>query len=137
EIIEEIQVEGEPQSIAHINFTLVRADSPKEAYDKAIELGKELECSYKNTDSKFVTIIFRGLRDLNVIHDELEHGAELIYQEKIDLTSEQIVQMVREKGQLSIFLPMIASKGLNYMPKDIAEELEKHFGVDQVSDDES
>ncbi len=31
-----------------------------------------------------VTITYRGLRDLNVIYDELEHGAELIFTRHIE-----------------------------------------------------
>ena len=40
------------------------------------------EQSYKNPDGKCVTFRFRGLRDLNVVHGELEHGTEIIYSRK-------------------------------------------------------
>jgi hypothetical protein len=39
EIVEQITVEGDPRSVVHTNLVLVRADSPEEAYQRAIELG--------------------------------------------------------------------------------------------------
>jgi hypothetical protein len=98
DIIEEIQVQGHPLNVIHINMLLVRADSPEEAYIKAIELGEQCNTSYENSAGSLVTISFRGLRDLYVIHDELEHGAELIYEQKVGLTQGQIAALVREKS---------------------------------------
>jgi len=69
DIVQQITVEGDPRSVVHTNLVLVRADSPEEAYQKAIELGAVGDQSYENPDGKRVTFRFRGLHDLNVIHD--------------------------------------------------------------------
>jgi hypothetical protein len=66
-----------PRNVVHTNMILVRADSPEEAYQKAVQLGTARQQSYENPAGKRVECRFRGLRDLNGIHDELEHGAEL------------------------------------------------------------
>jgi hypothetical protein len=105
DIVEEIQVQDDSQNVIHINTVLVRADSPEEAHAKALELGEQCNRAYENSAGNNVTISFRGLRDLYVIHDELEHGAELFYDERFGLTEEQIVALVCEKENLSVFQP--------------------------------
>jgi hypothetical protein len=47
------------------------------------------------------------LHDLNIIHDELEHGAEILYERKEGLVEKSIQKLIRPKEQLSIFRPMI------------------------------
>ena len=71
DVIVEMRIEGEPRSLIHINTLLVRADSPEEAHQKAWALGQQEEHSYENTDGRRVTGVFRGLGEMNVIHDEL------------------------------------------------------------------
>jgi Domain of unknown function (DUF4288) len=82
-IVEQITVEGDPRNVVHTNLVLIRADSPEEAYPKAVELGAAGEQSYENLDGTRVEFRFRGLRELSVIYDELEHGAELTYSEDV------------------------------------------------------
>jgi hypothetical protein len=86
EIIQDFRFEDGSESLVHINFVLVRADSPEEAYSNALALGKDGEISYKNTDGVGVNVAFRGLHDLNIIHDELEHGAEILYERRLSGT---------------------------------------------------
>ena len=74
EIVEEIIVEGDARNVVHTNLVLVRADSPEEAYEKAVQLGTAVEMSYENLAGKRVTFRFRGLHDLNVIHAERRTG---------------------------------------------------------------
>lgn len=105
EIVEQVQVAGEVKSLVHINTTLIRAGSPEEAYERSLERGKQSEMSYPNTDGEIVTVRFRGLRNLHVIHEELEHGSEILYERKEDVNEEQIRQFVRSKAELSVFLP--------------------------------
>ncbi|MFN2510552.1 MAG: DUF4288 domain-containing protein [Pyrinomonadaceae bacterium] len=107
---------------------LVRADSPDEAYNKAIELGRRSEISYENPEGKSVAHVFRGIKDMNVIHDELEHGAELNYEEGIAVSNEEIERMLQLKEQLTVFRPDEESVNPNCMPKDIADDLERRFG---------
>lgn len=123
DIVEEIFIEDDPQNVVHINTVLIRADSPEEAYTKAMELGKEGEHTYENTDDKQVKLTFRRLRNLDVIHDELEHGTELFYDEQIGVDNAEIERMLRPKEQLGVFRPIQESGGPNYMPKSVAEDL--------------
>ena len=84
-LVQEITVEGDPRNVVHTNLVLVRADSPEEAYQKAIELGAQGEIAYESPQGRKVTTTFRGLNDLGVIHDPLEHGAELEYAEQVNM----------------------------------------------------
>lgn len=128
DIVQQITVEDDPRNVVHTNLILIRADSPEEAYQKAIELGSAGDQSYENIDGKRVTFRFRGLRDLNVIHDELEHGAELIYGENLDMDESAIRQWVTPKEGLGVFLPSTPSKTKpNYGSRDVVEELYKRF----------
>jgi hypothetical protein len=127
EIVQQITLEGDPRNVVHTNLVLVRADSPEEAYRKALELGTAGDQSYEHPDRKRVTFRFRGLHDLNVIHDELEHGAELIYSEDLDLDESTIRQLVAPKEELGVFLPITPSTGPNYASRDVMEELHRRF----------
>ena len=82
DVVMQIRVDGDPRTLVHINTLLVRADSPDEAYEKALDLGRGQDSIYENPEGREVSITFRGLQDLNVIHDPLEHGAELCYAER-------------------------------------------------------
>ncbi len=127
-LVEEITVEDDPRNIVHTNLMLVRADSPDQAYERALELGKQSELSYENPEGKLVVCAFRGIRDMNVIHDELEHGAELNFEEKVGVSNDDIAGMITPRGRLTIFRPDENSPKPNYIAKDIAEELERRFG---------
>jgi hypothetical protein len=105
DIMLEIQVQDEDTNIVHVNLTLIRANSPEEAYHLAIQVGKQSEIIYQNTDGKTVTMTFRGLRDLNVIHENLEHGSEIIFEELVDQSEEHISRLVRSKQDLAVFRP--------------------------------
>jgi hypothetical protein len=129
EIVEEFQIMGEQANLVHINFVLVRADSSEEAYNKAIELGKEGESSYENKDGKLVTCVFRGLHNLHVIQEELEHGAELLYERQVGLTEEQVGALVRPKNQLNVFRPFSPMTGPSIASKEILKELEAFLEI--------
>ncbi len=103
DIVEEFQVQDEETSLVNIILTLIRADSPEEAYQRSLEIGKQSEMSYQNTVGKTVTVIFRGLRNLHVIYEELEHGSEILYELKEDITEGQIASLLRPKAELSVF----------------------------------
>jgi len=105
EIVEEIRIESEPENIVHTNIVLVRADSPEEAYQSALALGREGEMTYTNPDGKAVWVHFRGLRDLNVIHGELEHGTELIYGKQTGMSESDLARWVSAKEDLGVFKP--------------------------------
>ncbi len=50
DIVQQITVEDEPRNVVHTNLVLIRADSPEEAYQKAIELGTAGDHSDENID---------------------------------------------------------------------------------------
>ena len=127
DIVEEITIEGDSGNVVHTNLILIRADSPEEAYQKAIELGTSSDQSYENADGKRVTFRFRGLRDLNVIHGELEHGIELIYGENLDMDESAILHRVTAKEELGVFKPIVPSTGPDYRSKDIVEKMYEQF----------
>ena len=102
EIVMHITVEGDPRNVVHTNLVLVRADSPEEAYEKATELGVAGETQYESPAGRQVNIRFRGLHDLNVIHDEWEHGAEIIFSEVLGLDEAAIRKWVTSKEELGI-----------------------------------
>jgi hypothetical protein len=133
-VVEEMTIEGDPRNVVHINQFLIRADSPDEAYEKALEIGRESEMTYENTDGRRVVCSFRGLQDLQVIHDELEHGAELSYEEKVDMPAEKIKRMVREKAELGVFLPDELPDHPNYMPNTTLEEFERSMAKGEGAD---
>jgi hypothetical protein len=127
ELVMECQIEEELRNVVHVNIVLVRADSPQEAFEKAEQLGKESEDSYINEKNQQATWCYRGLRALNVIHDDLEHGAELMFEEKIGVSEHEVQDMLRHKSQLNVFRewkPRDSSKP-NYACKEILEEVKK------------
>jgi len=126
EVIEEIGVEGDSRNVVHRNVVLIRADSPTEAYEKAIEIGKRYESSHQNPEGALVQTRFRGLGGLDVIHDNLEHGAELLYQEDIAVSQEQIQKWVCPKDRLSLFGSEEGSDlRPDYGSKEVVAEVQK------------
>ena len=127
DIVEEIRVGGDRRNIVHTNQTLIRADSPEEAYDKAIALGKQGTTKYKNPEGKTVTIRFRGLRDLNVVHDELDHGPEIGFDREIGVTQKRIKGWIVSKKKLGVFAPITPHEGPDYASAGVMEELYKRW----------
>ena len=83
------------------NLILIRADSPEEAYEKALQKGQSNEHAVKigSTDGYCK---FKGLRDLVLIYDQLEDGAELEWRE-LEMTPAVLDRFVRPKGKLHAF----------------------------------
>jgi hypothetical protein len=81
-------------------------------------------------------ILFRGLRALNVIHDDLEHGAELTYQEEMAVPEEVIRQWLRRKCELGVFSPIQdKSDTPNYMPDSVMKSLEAWLAAEDTPTD--
>ena len=106
DIVLEHRIDGDSQNVVHVNTHLVEAGSPDEAYEKATALGRAGEHEYENTDGHCVRVVFRGLRELNVIHEPLEDGAELMYTEDIGVPEERLREWVRPRDQLGVFAPI-------------------------------
>jgi hypothetical protein len=124
-LVEEITVEGDSRNVVHKNLLLVRADCPEQAYENALNLGKQSESSYENPKGMMVRIKFRGLRELNVIYDELEHGAELSYQESVGVPEKEIEALLRRKEDLGVFQPITPTTGPDYSSREIVEEAKR------------
>jgi hypothetical protein len=122
EIVEEITVEDDPRNVVHINLVLIRADSPDEAYELALQLGKRGETEYENPSNKQVSIRFRGLKSLGVVYDGLEHGAEIQYSERIAMPKQEIEKLITSKEQLDVFTPISQPTGPDYSSREILEE---------------
>jgi hypothetical protein len=127
DIVLQITVEGDARSVVHTNLVLIRADSPEEAYRKATELGSESNRSYENPTGQLVRVSYRGLHDLSVIHEELEHGAELSFTERVGMDEAAIQQWVSAKEHLGVFAPIQPSSGPDYGSKEVVETLRKRF----------
>jgi hypothetical protein len=105
EIVVEFNFEGHVDNTVHTNWILIRADSPEEAYTQAEKLGQAEEESYMNPDGEAVTVRYRGLRDLNVIQGDLEHGTELTYEKRIGMSEAELEKWVSKKADLGVFKP--------------------------------
>ena len=129
DLVEEIRVEGSKRNIVHINCVLIRATSPEEAYTRALKRGKAGNQTYTNPAGKKVSIRFRGLRNLDVIHDDLEDGCEIMFSEKLGVSEAGIQKLIASKEQLEAFLPVRGRPGVpNYMSGRIMEMLRREFG---------
>jgi hypothetical protein len=64
-----------------------------------------------------------GLHDLNVIHDDLEHGAEIIYEETTNLSSDELFRFVRDKSELGVFTPRRDRGAPDYRSKDVLDRV--------------
>ncbi len=128
EPIEEITVEGHSENVVHRNLVLVRADSPDEAYDKAMSLGSEGEDAYDNPAGLKVRIRFRGLGMLNVVHDELGHGAELLYHAAVGVSEAEIQSWVPPKEKLGLYRPIGPAARPDYSCGEIMRDVERLLG---------
>jgi len=125
ELVIAISVGRRKNVTVHVNTVLVRADSPTEAFEKALALGWQEELRYENAKGEKVRFKFLGLRDLNVIHDELGHGCELSYSERLGQTKTQAKALVSRRQRLGVFAPRVPSRAPDYMSGEIVRKLEE------------
>jgi hypothetical protein len=121
EIVERLRVQGDPRAVVHVNLCLIEAAGPTIAYRKALALGKAGEVTYLNPKGRKVSIKFLGLRDLNVVHERLEHGAELLYREYVGLTAAAARKLVTRRTKLSVFRPIEPPSGPDYSSAEVLE----------------
>ena len=128
QLVEEIRVEGAKLNIVHINYVIVEAASPEDAYARALEMGHQGSREYLNPGGKKVCISFRGLRDLDVIHDQLEHGCEIMFEEKLGIDDKRIQKLLRAKEELEVFSPVQGRGGRpDYSSKEIMDEVKRRM----------
>jgi hypothetical protein len=126
DLILEHTIQGDRRNVVHINTHLIKAKSPQQAYEKAIRLGRSKQLTYVNTEGKRVRVRFRGLRNLNVIHEPLEDGAELTFEEEIGISKRQLRLWTTAKKKLSVFAPPARRNDIpNYFPQVAMDLLER------------
>lgn len=128
ELVMDITVAGDQRNVVHKNLVLVSANSADDAYMKATELGAQSETQFENPSGNLVRIVFRGISKLRVVHDPLEHGAELMYEEEVSVTEDEIMRLIPPKETLSIFRAITPSKGPDYSSKEILDEVTREIG---------
>jgi hypothetical protein len=111
QLVVEIRVQRSRRNIVHINYVLIRAKTPEQAYREAMKLGKDSNQTYKNPRGKVVTHCFLGLRNLDAIFDTLEHGCEIMFVERLGMSASGTRKLVRPKRDLEAFRPIRERKG--------------------------
>jgi hypothetical protein len=125
ELVMEITVFGDTRNVVHRNLVLVRADSAAAAYEKATQFGRKAETSYKNPEGQLVQIRFRGVARLEDLYEPLEDGAEIMFEESIGMSREQIDDLIPAKGQLTAFRAPQPSSGPDYSSKEVLDEVRR------------
>lgn len=97
EIVESILING--MTSGQIVTMLVKADSPSEAFNKTNKFTRKINITKKSGAIRE----FIGIRDISPIHDTLEHGSEIAFDELHGLSQKEIDALKVEKEHLSIF----------------------------------
>ena len=129
ELVQEIFVADDPRNVVWRNLTLVQANSPDEAFEKAQSLGNAGDTEYLNSAGKRVTVRFRGISFLDVVSDPLEHGAELLFYSQTQVPEEDVVKLLRTKEELGLFRPIKRLDGPDVASGEIVREAESISGV--------
>jgi hypothetical protein len=77
ELTEEVTLEGDPQNLVHKKTRVIFADSPQDAYEKALSMITEHEISYINEHHKAIRTRFWGLRELNLSNEDMDRAGML------------------------------------------------------------
>ncbi len=86
------------------NTILLKAKDRNEAYKKVIENGKLSEGSESELNGRKGTWIFEGLTSLLPIYEEVEDGAEILWEEHKNIAVKTVKSWVRNKNELEAFL---------------------------------
>src|SRR5215467_12958671 len=77
ELTEEVTLEGDPLNVVHRKTRVIFADSPEDAYEKALSLITEHEISYLNEHKRAVRTRFWVLRDLDLSNEDMDRAGIL------------------------------------------------------------
>jgi hypothetical protein len=66
---------------------------------------------------------------LDVIHDPLEHGAELTFQSNVGVTADDLQKLLLSKEQLELFSPITPLDGPDVASGEVVQEVEERFGI--------
>jgi hypothetical protein len=136
DVVLEHRIEGEPRNVVDINTHLVEAGSPEEAYTKALTIGRDAENDYTNTEDARVQVVFRGIKQLSVIHEKLEDGAELMYSRKVGVSEDELNGWNKPMDRLAVFAPIQPGvEGPNSVP-GLVNQLVDHLLPGEPGTDE-
>jgi Domain of unknown function (DUF4288) len=77
ELTEEVTLESDPQNIVHKKTRIIFADSPQDAYEKALAMITEHETGYLNEHHKAIRTRFWGLRELSLSNEDMDRAGIL------------------------------------------------------------
>lgn len=129
ELIHEITIEGDERNVIHKNLILIHATGPEQAYESANEIGLRQNSRYLNPAGVLVQSRFRGLGGLDIIHDDLEHGSEILYEEIVSVPEERIKRWIRAQKDLQLFQTGddVIQGRPDFSSKEIADEVERRL----------
>ena len=82
------------------NHHLIKASSPEKAFDKAVKIGKEGEYKFLNSDNLEMEWIFVGIGELLPIYEDIEDGAELMWNDYGNISNRRTMRMPYKKEEL-------------------------------------
>jgi len=77
ELTEEVTLEGDPLNVVHKKTRVIFADSPEDAYEKALSMITEHELNYLNEHKRAVRTRFWGLRELDLTNEDMDRAGIL------------------------------------------------------------
>jgi hypothetical protein len=77
ELTEEVTLEGDPLNVVHRKTRVIFADSPEDAYAKALSMITEHELNYLNEHKRAIRTRFWGLRELNLSNEDMDRAGML------------------------------------------------------------
>ena len=82
------------------NHILIKADSAEKAFDKAVKIGKEGEYKFINTDNLEMEWKFVGIGELLPIYENIEDGAELMWNDYGFISNRRTMRMPYKKKEI-------------------------------------
>jgi hypothetical protein len=125
----EITVEGDPRNVVHQNLILIQASSLEEAYEKALGFGRNGETNYSNPAGKIVAFKFRGLSHLSELYEDIEDGAEITFQSKVEVSEQELISMVKTRERLCTPVQFKRPEGPDFSSGEVIAMLEQQFGI--------
>jgi len=77
ELTEEVTLEGDPQNVVHKKTRVIFADTPQDAYEKALAMITEHEVGYLNEHHQTIRTRFWGLRELSLSNEDMDRAGIL------------------------------------------------------------
>jgi Domain of unknown function (DUF4288) len=91
------------------NFHLIKAKTPKEAYDKAVKIGKDGEYKFINSNKLEMEWIFIGIGNIIPIYEDIEDGSEIMWEDygfisnkkamRFPVSEEKLLQDLKQKDK--------------------------------------